>query len=373
MGYPRLQLRTIRAWPRNSQQAQSKLRHYPIIRDIRILKLVPACRVRPSEAIRLYGRCNMKRFTVTALGLFCLILAGCVEGEMTYTVNPDGSAKVKIDVVSVVPPPLFGGTEPNAKKPEEETLDDIRRRAIRSTLEMRGVAAWKGVSAEFLPNGKLKFIGTAYVKRLTEFDSTGGIPLLTPTLAAERGADGSLKLSAKRVGKDGPTSSNRKPKTPDEIKKMADDELDQYILRDLIELQSGKSLIVAILGDMKLKATFLLPGDATAVTGFERDGRKVSFTFDGNKILAAMNKSLDQDRAGWRKLYREAASADAVTASILGFPSDDLSVSVAKPGEPQFDFEKEVKEARGAYPELRKRFGFGDDLKLPTGEEGPKK
>ena len=37
--------------------------------------------------------------------------AGCVEGELTYTVNPDGSAKVKIDVVSALPPPPFGGGE----------------------------------------------------------------------------------------------------------------------------------------------------------------------------------------------------------------------------------------------------------------------
>ena len=42
------------------------------------------------------------------------------------------------------------------------------------------------------------------------------------------------------------------------------------------------------------------------------------------------------------------------------------------PGEAQFDFDREVKEARANYPELRKKFGFGDDLKLP-GEEAPQK
>ena len=315
----------------------------------------------------------MKRFRLTSLGLFCLLAAGCVEGEATYTVNPDGSAKVKIDVVSVVPPPLVGGIEPNAKKPEEETLDDIRRRAIRSTLEMPGVAAWKDVSADFLPNGKLKFSGTAFVKRLENFDSTGGIPLLTPTLKTERGPDGSLKLVSKQNGKDGSFSSKRKPKTPEEIKKMSDAELDQYILRDLIDFQSGKPLLTAFLADMKMKATFLLPGDVTAATGFEKDGRKASFALDGNKILANTNKALAQDQAAWRKLYREAPSVDAIQAAVFGFPGDDWSVTVAKPGEPQFDFDKEVKEARAAYPELRKKLGFGDDLKLPTDDNPPKK
>jgi hypothetical protein len=313
----------------------------------------------------------MKRFATAALGLLCLCVTGCVEGELTYTVNPDGSAKVKVDVVSVMPLDFFG--PPGPKKPEEETLDDLHRRAIRSTLEMPGVAAWKDVSSEFLPNGKLKFAGTAYVKRLQDFNSKGGIPLLTPTLAAERGPDGSLKLVPKKNGKDDPLSSKRKPKTPDEIKKMTDEELDQYILRELIGLQSSKPLITAFLADARMKTTYILPGEVTAATGFEREGRKASLTLDGNKVLASLNKMLAQDRAAWRKLYREAPSPDAIQDAVFGFPAETASVMVAKPGEAQFDFDKEVKEAREAYPALRKKFGFGDDLRLPTGDGPPKK
>jgi hypothetical protein len=314
----------------------------------------------------------MKRFRLVALGLLCFAAAGCVEGDVTYTVNPDGSAKVKVDVVSVNPPRFFGGG-PGAKKSGDESLDDTLRQSIRQTLEMPGVAAWKDVSAEFLPNGKLKFVGTAYVKRVEDFDAKGGIPLLQLGLASERGPDGSLRLVARRKEKDDLGFSQRKPKTPDEIKKMTDAELDQYVLRELIDLQSTKPLFVAFFTDAKLKTTYVLPGEVTAAEGFAKEGRQASFTLDGAKVLASFNKALSQDRAEWRKLYRAAPDRSAIEAVVFGAPVENGSITVAKPGEAQFDFDKEVKEARAAYPELRKKFGFGDDLRLPTSDAPPKK
>jgi hypothetical protein len=313
----------------------------------------------------------MKRLTLSVLGLVCFALAGCVEGEVAYSVNPDGSAKVKIDVVTGMP---FNPLGPNgAKKPDPESPDDVRRRAIRSTLESPGVAAWKDVSAEFLPNGKLKFAATAYVKSLEAFDTKGGIPIVGPTLRFERAEGGLLRLVATKDGQDGLGPSQRKPKSPDEIKKMSDDELDRHILLDLIDLQATKPLVTAFLTDAKLKTTYILPGEVTETIGFERRGQTASHNLDGSKCLAAFNKALNQDKAAWRKLYREAPTPGAIQAAIFDFPVETASITVAKPGTALFDFEKEVKEARASYPELRKKFGFGDDLRLPSGDEEPKK
>lgn len=314
----------------------------------------------------------MSRFRLIALGLLCIAMAGCVEGEVTYTVNPDGSAKVHVDVVSVMPLPFFGGG-PEVKKPEEETLDDLRRKAIRQTLEMPGVVAWKDVSAEFLPNGRLKFVGTAYVKRTEDFEEKGGIPLLDHNLAAKRAPDGSLRLVTAKSKKDDSPLSKRRPKTADEIKKMTDAELDQHILRDLIDLQASKSLFTALLTDAKVKTTYVLPGEVTETEGFTRDGHKATLLLDGNKMLTHFNTMLKQDQAAWRKLYRSATSPSVLEASVFGAPFDSGSITVGKPGAAQFDFDKEVKDARAAYPEIRKKFGFGEDLRLPTGDNPPKK
>ena len=201
---------------------------------------------------------------------------------MVYTVNPDGSARVNIDVVTGMPLNPFGGGDVGAKKPEDESLDGLRRRAIRSTLESPGVAAWKDVFAEFLPNGKLKFKGTAYLKRVEDFQAQGGgIPILGPALRMERAEGGSFKLVAIADGQDGLGSSRRKPKTAEEIRKLTDEELDRHIHLDLIDLQSTKPLVTAFLTDAKLKTTYVLPGEVTESEGFARDGQKASFTLDG--------------------------------------------------------------------------------------------
>jgi hypothetical protein len=314
----------------------------------------------------------MSRVRLASFALACLLVVGCVQGETTVLVNPDGSAKIHLDVVSVMP--VNFGPQPGGKKPEDETVEDLLRNSLRQTLESPGVAAWKDVSAEFLPNGKLKFVGTAYVKQLEEFDSKGGLFMMTPSFSAKREADGSLKLTARKDDNDFGTSK-RKPKTPEEIKKMSDAELDKHVLRELIDLQSAKPLLTAFLSDAKVKTTYVLPGDVTAFSGVSRDGRKVFFTLDGNKMLANANKMLAQDRVTWRKLYREAKSADFLQDVIFDVDGGgNASVTVAKPEKHLFDYDKEVKDARAAYPQLRKKFGFGDDLMLPTGDApSPKK
>jgi hypothetical protein len=312
----------------------------------------------------------MNRCRLAVFGPLALLAAGCVEGEVTYTVNPDGSARIRVDVVTVAPP--TPGV-PAPKNPGDETLDALLRRAIQPTLETPGVVAWKDVSAQFLPNGKLKFAGTAYVKRLEDFNLQGGLPIPGPVFSAQRGADGSLKLVASGDGPDDPPTGKRKPKSPEEIKKMTDAELDQYILRDLIELQSAKPLITAFLADTKLKTTFVMPGDLTASAGFETAGRKAFVVLDGNRSLDSLNKALRQSPAEWRNQYRALNGAEAIQAAVMGFPDQNASITVARPGEAQFDFLTEVKAAHAAYPELRKKFGFGGELQLPSGDGSPKK
>ncbi len=312
----------------------------------------------------------MKRVCLASLALLCVMVTGCVEGEVTHTVNPDGSAKVRLEVVTVKPFDPVG--PPQGKKQDDGTIEDLLRSSVRAFLESPGVVAWKDVSAEFLPNGKLKFAGTAYVRRLQDFQPEG-IPLVATNYVAERGGDGSFKLLLNK-DKDMDNSvaaPQRKQKTPDEIKKMTDAELDKYMLLELVEFQSRKPLLVAMLSGAKLKSTYVLPGNPTAVAGFDQDGRRVSVMVEGDKVLAAIEKLLAQDRAAWRGIYRRTTDSDVWKTLLIDKGFGNGSATVAKPGEAQFDFLKEVREARDAYPALRKKFGFGDDLQLPTGDNPP--
>ena len=163
----------------------------------------------------------------------------------------------------------------------------------------------------------------------------------------------------------------RKRKSPEELKKLSDEDLDKYVLMDLVELQSTRLLIAAMFGGAKLKATYVLPGDPTDAAGLTRDGRKVSYALEGDKIVAAVDKVLARDRPTHRRVYRAVTDADTwALLEVEGFPGKG-SVTVAKPGAAQFDFDAEVKAARDAYPALKKKFGFGDDLRLPTSDPPP--
>jgi hypothetical protein len=314
----------------------------------------------------------MNRCLIAIIALMCLTSVGCVEGETTYTVNPDGSARIQIEVVSGMP--LNFAAPPSGKNPDEETLDDLLRKAIRPTLEIPGIAAWKGVHAEFLPNGKMKFSGTAYVKRLEDFTSNGSMPFLIMSCSAKRDSNGALVLKGLKNNNDTVSPAKRKPKTPEEIRKMTDEDLDKHILRDLIELQSSKPLMRALLTDAKIKNTFILPGEITSTTGFVKDSNKASMILDGNKILDKINGFALLKPVELRKLYRGATTPDFFEHLIFedGEPENG-SITVAKPDKSLFDFDKEVAEAREAYPQLRKKFGFGDDLRLPMGNTPPKK
>ena len=62
-------------------------------------------------------------------------------------------------------------------------------------------------------------------------------------------------------------------------------------------------------------------------------------------IEAAVDKVLARDKAEQRKAYRSLTDADVwALLDVPGFPGKGGSVTVAKPGAAQFDFDAEVKE-----------------------------
>ena len=51
--------------------------------------------------------------------------------------------------------------------------------------------------------------------------------------------------------------------------------------------------------------------------------------------------------------------------TVAGLEGAGGSLTVPKPGKPQFDYDKEVKAAKEAYPQLRKKLRLPDTIKLP--------
>ena len=311
----------------------------------------------------------MRRATFAAACVAGLLSAGCIEGEQTFTINPDGSGKVRLDVIMAPPIDGFGG---GPSKKGDDSIEAMLRKHSRPLLESPGVDAWKDVSTSFASDGRLKFSGTAYFKKIDTYELRN-VAFLKSEFALNGAATGPLTLlkANKKKNEQPGLASDRPKKTASEIAKMSDSELDEYILKDRIEYQSSKPLVRAILTDAKIKTTFVLPGVVSEVRGFKTEANgAVSYTVDGNGILKAVEALFAQENSELRKIYRSKEGVvSLLETKVAGLPSENASATVAKPGKPLFDYDAEVKAAREAYPELRKKLKLGADVKLPDGTE----
>jgi hypothetical protein len=311
----------------------------------------------------------MKTRAVPALGLLSMFLAGCVQSEQVFTLNPDGSGKVAVTLVTPLNPfeqALGGGGPPGGKK---LSLADKKRMFVDKLLSSaKGVDAWKDVSAEFTREGLLKFQGTAYFKDLEKFkfESGGGSPV---KLVREGGGALRLVFMPEALKSDLNPGGNR-DEEPD-LRKLKGKELDEYILSKRVEYQATKGLFTALLTDLKYTFVYRLPGDVSGVKVYRTEGkRSVALTLEGNKILKAMNDLMTRDDDSFRKELLAGALIDfrgdtAKSLKALGLNWHEAAAVVPRPGGPQFDYAKESAAAREAYPALRQRLGLGEEKKGP--------
>jgi hypothetical protein len=308
----------------------------------------------------------------------CLLalLPGCVEITQTFTLNPDGKGKVKVEVL--VPAYDFDLAMGNgAEKKKEKSLDDLRKEAIIKFMsEKVGVTAWKDVSVSWSRDGRLRMIGTAYFDNLEDLDKEAAAGPKDPTKAQPssmfksslrlvREKDGTLRLTGKNEGvKEGVMKLNEKKEEVD-ITKLTDKELDDYLLRQRVEYQKIRPLLVLMLSDLKVTMVVHLPGEAIEIKGFKKEGATVKQSIEGNALLGMMKDFIMMDAAEVRKL---GAGKDAKDIFNLMAPLQALGepdVTIRPAAKAQFDYDREVREARAAYPMLRKALGIDSSVKLP--------
>jgi hypothetical protein len=308
----------------------------------------------------------------------CLLapLPGCVEMTQTFTLNPDGHGKVKVEIL--VPAYDFDLAIGNAEKKKEKSLDELRKEAISKFVSnMAGITAWKDVSVSWSRDGRLHMIGTAYFDSLEDLDKQGadGAPqdptkmqpsnTFKSSLRLAREPDGTLRLTGKNEGvKEGFLKLSDKKEDAD-ISKMTDKELDDYLLRQRVEYQKVKPLMVMMFSDLKLTTVIHLPGEAIEVKGYKKEGRTVKQTIDGNALLGIFKNFFLLDAAEVRKLAASKDSKDffALMGPVEAFGEPDVRIRPAEKA--QFDYDQEVRAARAAYPRLRKALNIDDSVKLP--------
>ncbi len=168
----------------------------------------------------------MRRLTSAAVLLACLTALGCVEGTQTFTLNPDGSGKVRIDVVMVPPieltPSSSGDRKAEKGKKKDESLDQMLAKQVKGFFDAKGVDAWADVSASYALDGRVKFAGTAYFKKYEKLEITNVFLIGSPIRLAPQ-PDGSLILEAEKRDRRVPAefAQNSVSRGPNETERYA--------------------------------------------------------------------------------------------------------------------------------------------------------
>ena len=346
---------------------------------------------------------------VVSSAFLAFLLPGCMEVSQTITLNPDGKGKMTIEKTSpatmdmagnMMGAVLGGGGEPKM------SVEEVRKNAAKAFLsDAQGVSAFKDVSATWLRDGRLKVVGTVYFEKLS--DRTGKLAelekdlkkdpenidpmkmmgmfgnissLFTPPFEVTPAKDGTMRISIKKQDdKDAKTQSGkeiadmfssfnlfRDKEKPVDITKMSDKELEEYLLEMRVAYAMLRPMMNAMFNDMKFKIALHLPGEVGEVKGFKSDGKgQISVSIDGAEITGMMNKLLTMEPADARK-FAQSKDAKDLSAFFGTMPEiNEVDFTVRNVGAPLFDYDKEVRDARAAYPALRKSLGLDDKLKLP--------
>lgn len=287
------------------------------------------------------------------------IVAGCLETDQAYTLNPDGSGKVVYEVVFIS---TAVGVGPAAEDPNIA----VRRAILKILEESRGVEAWTDVAYELRQDGRIFFRGTAYypdVEKLKLHMMKGGIFTWRPD------GRGGMALQMRQPGAQSKIIRPLPPGTsPARVEALVEAQRKKWT--DSLRLTGG------MVRALDIHLAFDLPGRVRDLDNFTRgEGSTVTLDFEGPKMLEAMNELVYDDafmeeavRQGYDLMGGPGASR-FINERVYGLKGP-ARVTVGGSLTERFDYASEMREARAREPEMRRRLGLAD---LPSALGEPAK
>jgi hypothetical protein len=299
------------------------------------------------------------------LGLALVLLNGCIDMEEDYTVNPDGSGKLvrvaTMDVASGLGA-LSALAGPAAKPPTAKDKEEMKKGMVLGMLQSSpGIEAWKDVTAETLPDGRIKFKGTGYFKDISAVSSAaggmaGGGKGKESGFTLTKGPKDTLVLEMKDPEAALPTG----PKKTGGAKKT-DKEIEAQIKKERDEFTAGKAFMGPMFAKLKIKQSFHLPGKVTEANNLKNEGGAVSISIEGEKLLQMLDTLMADDK--FMRLQVQAESDPAAKEKVVAMSMEKMfgqkgtvRAVASGPFTAQFDYEAEAGEARKTYPALLKQY-----------------
>lgn len=307
----------------------------------------------------------MKTPAALLTAVLTLALTGCLDTDEEFTLNPDGSGKVKIKAVSVPKAFQFGPPQ----TPEQQLKE-----AVSETLKKsEGIDAWADVTATLRDDGNTVFAGTGYFKDLSKVRlNILGTQSDFPNFEVKKEADGSLSLKAISRKGDGD-----EPPAPAVDPKPTEEEIQKLIKAERLKAQGGRRLLEGFLKDLRMKTRVVLPGAVGEAKNFKKVADNVvEVTLDGKTVLKALDALIADDAflrkqvEGGPQLAKSGPPIDDTVMEKMFGEKAPLRATAKGPLKAAFDYEAEAGPARKQLPEIFQKYGLAAPLPAPVAGEG---
>ena len=296
---------------------------------------------------------------VAAMALAAM-LAGCLEVKQDYTLNPDCSGKVIVDLLAQEMPINVG----QGDAPDPEVL---AKQTVRRMLDgADGVDAWADVAYNRTDDGRTHFKGTAYFKDLSKLKlSIAG--LIGATLSKDDKGGLTLLIGGS------PEAAKSPPPAPP---KLTQEETDQRIKAQRERFKQMRPMMEMFFAKARVEMSFRLPAAPADVSNLRKDpDGTLRFVLDGGKALQAIDQLMADD-----EYVRERAAAGPEAGKNTAWLNEALNeklfgsrapVRARASGDlkPLFDYAAEVKAAKDAYPKMMERLGLPSAPAAPPAAE----
>jgi hypothetical protein len=297
----------------------------------------------------------MKKILWFALAL---LYCGCFEVKEEIILNPDGSGKANVEVITVNADALMGGFGTKQKSSDASS-------ALNLIEKSKGVDVWKDVTYGKTQDGRSFVKGTAYFADVNQLKIDAA-----PAFHLDRKNDQwTISMSSSEFNMD-----KKSDKSKAFLAGQASKEERLAVLqKEKQEFEAGKAMMGMFLSSIKMDVTIQVPGKFTEVSNFKKDEKgRLKFQIDGAKLMDGMNVFQDEkwlnDLAAQKKdIDFKDVSALKMNERLFGTYGEIKAVAAVQKKN-IFDYALETAKAKEAYPALLESLGGKNKTAVAKGD-----
>lgn len=274
----------------------------------------------------------MKRTEYLLLLLLLLplsLIAGCIQGQASLLLNPDGSGSIKFE--GLYDPHCCRDNPTDVSQTFQSFIEQIKN----TLAESEGIEAWNDVDWRALDNGKFYFKGQAFFKSINDVNIHLG------------NIKGNLKVSYQRNENQNCILELKSLKT--EPNYTASDKR----LAERYKIFCGD--VGRMVGKLQLSILINLPSNVQKLNGFDKiDSRIVQFVIDGKQLslLFQSIKSQGQYELAEKCNFQPGEYVNNELLPLWLASQKPLWIYFADSNEFLFNYDKQVSEAKKDYSRI---------------------